>query len=105
MVLDEFDKVSTKRFNDRDLKLTKGHIIGNLFSNMEAVTDFARWYGFQESMQDKSISLEEQEKIYKEISSEDVLETACKYFQKDNFYIAATGLADEDKLRELLMEK
>ncbi|KKR11204.1 MAG: Processing peptidase [Microgenomates group bacterium GW2011_GWA2_39_19] len=105
LVMEEFEKLSNKKLSDSDMKLAKGHITGSLISNMETVTDFARWYGFQESMRGKSISPNEQENMYKKISSQEVFEVASKYFQKNNFYIAAIGPTDAEKLGKSLEEK
>lgn len=104
IVLEEFKKLTMNFLSEEELVISKGHIAGELFCNIQTGLDFSNWYGIQELMTDKSLSLEQQAEIYKNISRQEIFETAKKYFSKENIYIAVAGdIKTEDINPETLL--
>lgn len=97
IVIEEFKKLTMHLISEEELAISKGHIVGELFCNIQTGLDFTNWYGIQELMTDKSLSLEQQAEIYKNISNKDLMDTAKKYFNKENIYVAIAGDANTKK--------
>ncbi len=91
IVLEEFKKLTMTSISEEELGISKGHIAGELFCNTQTGLDFINWYGIQELMTDRALTLEQQAEIYKNISRQELFEIAKKYFKKDNIYIAVFG--------------
>lgn len=102
IVLEEFNRLTTKLVGKEELKVACGHIVGGLFCNTQTGLDFVNWYGLQEFFVQKSISLSEQTKIYRRISTEDILKTAKKYLSPNKILIAAVGEVKKSNLENLL---
>lgn len=98
IVLEEFGKLTKIPISEEELAIAKGHIAGDLFCNIQTGLDFTNWYGLQELLGEEMLSLEGQAGIYKKISSEELLDTAKKYFRKENIYIAIAGDIDSKKI-------
>lgn len=64
-MIEEFKKLTMNFISEEELVISKGHIVGELFCNIQTGLDFTNWYGIQELMVDKSLSLEQQAEIYK----------------------------------------
>lgn len=99
IVLEEFKKLTMTSINEEELVISKGHIAGELFCNIQTGLDFTNWFGIQELMMDKSLSLEQMAEIYKNISRQELFETAKKYFKKDNTYIAVFGNSKSETIK------
>lgn len=91
IVLEEFEKLTKIPISQEELEIAKGHMVGELFCNIQTGLDFTNWYGLQQLLGIETLSLEQQAKIYKKISVEDLLNTAKKYFKKDNIYVVVFG--------------
>lgn len=91
IVLDEFEKLTKELVKKEELDVVKGHICGSLFCNTQTAFDIIQWYGMQELLGNKILSLTEQSLLYEKISAEEILITAQKYLKRDNMYIAAVG--------------
>lgn len=98
IVREELENLTRVSISEEELTVAKGHITGQLFCNIQTGLDFTNWYGLQELLGEEILSLEEQASIYKKISSEELLDTAKKYFRKENIYIAIAGDIDSKKI-------
>lgn len=104
IVLAEFDRLTKQLISKEELEVAKGHIIGSLFCNTQTGFDYVNWYGMQELLSQKSISLAEQAKIYAGITAEEILDIAKMYFCRENIYLAVAGNVDTEELNNLLIE-
>jgi predicted Zn-dependent peptidase len=103
IILEEFRRLSNGEFEEEELEIARGHLVGSMLANIERGQDYVEWYGFQELLNPKNIlSIEDQIKIYEKITIEEVKQIASDYLAPQNILIGVLGKCDKSKLSGLL---
>ena len=96
-VLEELKKIREEGVSDKELNLSKEHIIGRLILGLETSDDLAGFYGEQEILEKK---IEEPEEIIKKIEAvkeNDIISVAKDIFQNNKMNLAFIGPFKEDE--------
>lgn len=103
VILDEFGKLATTPVSARELEKAKNYIHGKTVIGMETSDSQAVFYGEQELLKSKIMTVEETLARLDAVTSEDILAVAKEIFKNESLNLAIVGPAqDETKLQEIL---
>jgi len=103
IIIEEFQRIAKGEIHDEEIETAKGNLIGRVLTNIETGSDYINWYGLQEFYSpEKVLHINDQIKIYKNITKRDILAVAEKYFSTDQIYIVACGNVKQNELEKLL---
>lgn len=103
IILQEFKKFSNGGFTKEEVEMAKNHLIGSIFSNIEKGEDYIEWFGMQELLNPKRVlNIKDKINLYKNITIEEIKETATKYFTNRNIFIGVIGKAKEASLLKFI---
>ena len=102
IICEEFGSLKKDLVSEKDFELARQQLIGSLFVDLETTDTYCRWFGLQEVLAGYAYTPEEKAEIYAQISREDVLRVASKYFTPDGWYLAVVGQGDETALKTLV---
>lgn len=104
IILEEFQRISQGKIDDKEIDIAKDNLIGRLLSNIETGSDYIDWYALQELYAlNPVLHIQDQIRIYRSISKKDILAVARKYFTHDQIYIAAYGNIRQQEIKKLLL--
>jgi len=90
-ILKEYRKISQEKITDGELKKAKDYIKGKTALVLEGSDDLASFYGTQELLEKKILTLNEIYAKIDKVSSRDVMEVAQDIFQSKNLNLAMVG--------------
>jgi len=102
IILDEFRRIGQGKIKDEEIEISKSNLTGNLLTNMETGTDYIHWYALQELYAlTPVLHIQDQIKIYKNISKKEILDVAKRYFSPDRIYIAGCGNIYQSEIEKI----
>ncbi|MDP3725722.1 MAG: pitrilysin family protein [bacterium] len=90
-IADEIRLIKNQPVGEAELKKVKNYLIGNLFSGLETSHARAQFYGFEEVIQKKIKTPEEQARDIRLISINDISRIAQNIFKKQHMNLALVG--------------
>lgn len=104
IIIEEFQRIARGEIIDEEIETAKGNLIGRTLSNIETGSDYIHWYGLQEFYSlGKVLNLKDQINIFKNITKNEILTVAKRYFPPDKIYIAACGDIKQRELERVLI--
>ncbi len=103
VILDEFGKITKEPVSERELAKAKSYIHGKMVIGLETSDSQAVFYGEQELLKNKIMTVEESLARLNAVTIEDVSKIAAEIFHQDKLNLAVVGPSNsEDKLHALL---
>lgn len=103
VILDEFRKLTTEPISERELQKAKSYIHGKTVINMETSDSQAGFYGDQELLKNKIMTVDETLARLNAVTSTEILALAKEVIRNNLLNLAIVGPSqDEMKLQEIL---
>jgi predicted Zn-dependent peptidase len=106
-ILKEYYKLTKIRVADSELKKAKDYLKGKMVLRMESSDAQASFYGSQELMEDKVLTMEEVFKKIEKVTSSDIMRVAKDIFKEEKLNLAIIGpyKGQEQEFKKLLRFK
>lgn len=102
-ILEEFQKISTKPVEEKELQRVKDHIVGNMFISLETSDDLAEYYGDDEILIKKLITPEEVAQKIQAVTAEEIMAVAQDIFKNNKLNLAVIGpFEDKNRFEKIL---
>ena len=102
-ILLEFKKMRSKLVPNDELAKVKKYLIGHLFLDVESTDSLANFFGLQETLTKKILTLEEVAQKINAVTPEDILRVAQEIFKNERLNMALIGpFKDTEKLSSIL---
>ncbi len=102
-ILKEYTKIKKSKVSPAELKKAKEYVKGTALISMESSDEQASYYGFQELLTDRILTLEEKFAKIDAVSVDDIQRVAQDLFQPKNLNLALIGpFKDKKKFEKLL---
>lgn len=102
-IMGEYKKMKTEKVESEELQKAKEIVYGKMLIKFEDSEELVYHYASDELFLEKIDTPEELAKIYQNITADDIMEVANKYFTKDRLGIAFIGPKfDKEKIEKLL---
>lgn len=103
LIINEFNKVRTKKISTKELNKAKEYIKGKTLMSLESSSSVASFFGDQELLQKEMLTPTEIFKEIDKVTAEDILKVANKIFVNRNLNLAIVGpIKEESRLMNLL---
>ena len=103
IILEEYKRIKEEKISNEELKKAKDNIKGNTLLEMESSDAWASYFGFQEILTNKIISLEEKLKEIDKVTVNDIQKLARDIFQPNKLNLALIGpFKRKEKFEKLL---
>lgn len=102
-ILDQYDKIKNKKVSQKELRKAKDYIKGKSILNMESSDEQASFYGFQELLENKILTLEEKFAKIEAVTVNDIQRVAKDIFRPEKLNLALIGpFKDKQRFEKLL---
>ncbi len=101
-VIEEIRKLIEGKFDDDDLIRAKNYLLGNLVTDLESSDEIAIWFGIQELLLNKTLSVEEVKKEIMSVTKEDIISVSNDVFANQNLLM--TAVTPEVEIKDGLSE-
>jgi len=98
VILAELNKLKAELISDTELKKVKQNLAGTMYLGLESSNSLAKFYGFQEIMNEKIKTPEEIKKEIESVTAEQIKELANEIFVNSNLNLAIVGKFEDKKL-------
>jgi len=106
VILEEYKKIRNKKVPKEELRKAKDYVKGITSLSLESSDALASFYGLQELLENRILTLEEKFKLIDRVTSEDILKVAKSIFKPFNLNLALIGpFKNKKKFEELLNRK
>ena len=103
LILREYKIIKNTKVKKAELQKAKDYMKGRLSLSLETSDAQASFYGMQELLEEKVLTLEQVFKKIDAVSAEDILEVACDIFRPEKLNLALIGpFKDKKKFEKLL---
>jgi len=103
VILKEHQQISQKGVPEKELKKAKDYLKGRLALSLESSDNQASFYGMQEVLQNKILSLRQIFNRIDQVSGQDILKTGREIFVPERLNLALIGpFKDKNKFQKLL---
>ena len=104
IILDEYKKITQEKISIAELKKAKDYICGSTILDMESSDAVASFYGGQEILTGKVLTLEEKFAKIKAVTIDDIYEVANDIFRPERLNLALIGpFKDKKKFEKLCL--
>ncbi|MBD3282474.1 MAG: hypothetical protein GF387_02590 [Candidatus Portnoybacteria bacterium] len=103
IILENYKKLKEEKIEEKELKKAKEHIKGKAILKMEESDEVAAFYGFQELLTKKTLTLEEKFNKIDSVTAEDIQRVAKDIFQPNKLNLCLIGpFKNKEKFKKLL---
>jgi predicted Zn-dependent peptidase len=103
VILKEYQKIKDKKISQKELRKAKNYIKGRAVLNMESSDEQASFFGFQELLENKILTLEEKFAKIEAVTASDIQRVARDIFRPEKLNLALIGpFKDKSKFEKLL---
>lgn len=95
-IIDEIKKLKLNKISEKELMETKEKAKANLIFALETPEALANWYASQQITEKKIMTIEEYLEQVDQITPEDIMKFACKYFLYSNVCLSILGPDDKN---------
>ncbi len=95
VVLGEYSKIAKKKISAKELKRAKEYLKGRMTLGLESSDERAIFYGLQELLENKILTLEQIFAKIDKVTAEDILKTAQSIFIPEKLNLALIGPFEE----------
>jgi len=102
-ILDQYDKIKNKKVSQKELRKAKDYIKGRTILSMEESDEQASFYGFQELLTNKILTLEQKFAKIEAVTANDIQRVAKDIFRPEKLNLALIGpFKDKQRFEKLL---
>jgi predicted Zn-dependent peptidase len=104
VVLEQFEKMKTELVGEQELQRAKDYLKGKAVMDLEASDEVAQFFGEQELVKGKIMTLEELFAKLEKVKAADIRRVAQNVFRKETLNLAVVGPHKETALKKMLSE-
>lgn len=104
LILKEYQKIKEKKISPQELRKAKDYLKGSLVLSLESCDAQASFYGIQELLTGKILTLKEKFNLIEKVTSSEVKKVARDIFQPQKLNLALIGPHKDDKVFKKLLK-
>ena len=102
-ILKEVAKLKTEKVGGKELEIAKEKLKGRILLSLETPDKLAEWYGSQELLQPKALTISETFNQIDKVTSQDIQKVASELFADKNLSLSMVGpVTKSEKIAERL---